>query len=299
MVFELMDRNMYEWIKDKKHYLSEGRVKRHVYSLLKVLSYIHSTGVFHRDIKPENILLRDDSLKLADFGSCRGVISKQPYTEYISTRWYRPPECLLTDGFYDLKMDIWGVGCIFFEIMALHPLFPGKNEFDQVMQIHRVLGSPPESLLMEFQRKATHMEFNFPHSPGSGLDVLIPHVSPEGRALISRMLMYDSTYRPTAKALLKSSYFRDLRDQDMFTSQTPLLRPVHFRTPEESDGADYSRTGVSAEPRRERTQLPALSNAYMQKFTLKKANAEGKSRLVGKKKTVSPPKQPSFYKSYI
>ena len=27
-------------------------------------------------------------VKLADFGSCRGVYSKQPYTEYISTRWY-------------------------------------------------------------------------------------------------------------------------------------------------------------------------------------------------------------------
>lgn len=31
---------------------------------------------------------KDDVVKLADFGSCRGVYSKQPYTEYISTRWY-------------------------------------------------------------------------------------------------------------------------------------------------------------------------------------------------------------------
>ena len=39
-------------------------------------------------------------MKLADFGSCKGIFSDHPYTEYISTRWYRPPECLLTDGYY-------------------------------------------------------------------------------------------------------------------------------------------------------------------------------------------------------
>ena len=69
-----------------------------------------------RDIKPENILIIDECLKLADFGSCRGIYSKQPYTEYISTRWYRAPECLLTDGYYTQKMDMWGVGCVFFEV---------------------------------------------------------------------------------------------------------------------------------------------------------------------------------------
>ncbi len=35
-----------------------------------------------------DILLSEDRLKIADFGSCRGVKSKQPFTEYISTRWY-------------------------------------------------------------------------------------------------------------------------------------------------------------------------------------------------------------------
>jgi serine/threonine protein kinase len=44
-------------------------------------------------LQPENILLRDDTfLKVADYGSCRGIYTQAPYTEYISTRWYRAPE---------------------------------------------------------------------------------------------------------------------------------------------------------------------------------------------------------------
>jgi renal tumor antigen len=40
-----------------------------------------------------------DVLKVADFGSCRGIYSKQPYTEYISTRWVRcSPVLLLFSG---------------------------------------------------------------------------------------------------------------------------------------------------------------------------------------------------------
>lgn len=91
----------------------------------------------------ENILLIGETVKLADFGSCRGIYSKAPFTEYISTRWYRAPECLLTDGYYGYKMDIWGVGCVFFEMLSLFPLFPGNNELDQIHRIHNILGTPP------------------------------------------------------------------------------------------------------------------------------------------------------------
>lgn len=63
------------------------------------------------------MILQQNGLKLGDFGSCRSVYSKPPHTEYISTRWYRAPECLLTDGYYSLKMDMWSAGCVFFEIM--------------------------------------------------------------------------------------------------------------------------------------------------------------------------------------
>ena len=91
---------------------------------------MHWNGIFHRDIKPENILLNGDLVKLADLGSCRGLYQEMPLTEYISTRWYRAPECLLTDGYYTYKMDVWGVGCVMYEVLTLCPLFPGADELD-------------------------------------------------------------------------------------------------------------------------------------------------------------------------
>ena len=49
-------------------------------------------------------------------------------------------------------MDVWGVGCVFFEILSLFPLFPGTNELDQVNKIHNILGSPPSEILNRFKK---------------------------------------------------------------------------------------------------------------------------------------------------
>jgi renal tumor antigen len=145
--------------------------------VIKSVEHMHSNGIFHRDIKPENILISDDVVKLADFGSCRGISQKQPFTEYISTRWYRAPECLLTDGYYNFKMDIWGIGCVFFELLSFVPLFPGNNELDQINKIHQVLGTPSPEILDRYKPYASHMDLNFPNEKGTGFHHLLTNVS--------------------------------------------------------------------------------------------------------------------------
>lgn len=100
-----------------------------------------------------------------------GIYSKHPYTEYISTRWYRAPECLMTDGYYDSKMDVWGYGCVLFEMISQFPLFNGSSELDQIYRINKVLGSPNPDLINRFKTKATHMkpnDWNFPQKKGIG-----------------------------------------------------------------------------------------------------------------------------------
>ena len=38
-------------------------------------------------------------------------------TEYVVTRWYRPPELLLSSTAYTKSIDMWSVGCIFAELV--------------------------------------------------------------------------------------------------------------------------------------------------------------------------------------
>ncbi|CAL8301318.1 unnamed protein product [Boreogadus saida] len=210
LICELMDMNMYEFIQGRQSPVPENTIKQYMYQLCKSLEHMHRCGIFHRDVKPENILIKQDTLKLGDFGSCRSVHSKPPHTEYISTRWYRAPECLLTDGYYSLKMDVWSTGCVFFEIFSLNPLFPGSNELDQIAKIHDVLGTPEVSVLQKFKQSRA-ICFDFPPKKGSGISRLIPNCPAPALSLLYQMLAYDPDERISAQMALQHTYFREIR----------------------------------------------------------------------------------------
>ncbi|XP_067336680.1 MAPK/MAK/MRK overlapping kinase-like isoform X1 [Channa argus] len=239
LICELMEMNIYEFIQGRQTPLPEYTVKHYLYQLCKSLEHMHSCGIFHRDVKPENILIKQNILKLGDFGSCRSVYSKPPHTEYISTRWYRAPECLLTDGYYSLKMDIWSAGCVFFEIMSLNPLFPGTNELDQVAKIHDVLGTPDRSVLQKFKQSRA-MHFNFPPKKGFGISRLIPNCPAPALSLLYQMLAYDPDERITAETALRHTYFREIR---LAEKKADTLH----RVPGTMDGVGSSETHSSLE----------------------------------------------------
>ena len=211
-----MEMNLYQAIEGRKKYLPEKKVKYWIYQTLKALETMHKKGIFHRDIKPENILLLKNKVKLADLGSCKGMYSKPPFTEYISTRWYRSPECLLTDGYYNYKMDIWGLGCVFYEMLTLEPLFPGDDEIDQVNKINYILGSPPNDLFEKFVKNSAHRnEFNFEYQKGIGINRYLTHVSHNCVDLIGKMLIYDPDLRPTATECLNHECFKEFLEKDL------------------------------------------------------------------------------------
>ncbi|KAM3589242.1 Serine/threonine protein kinase [Umbelopsis sp. WA50703] len=149
--------NMYQLIKsrrDEETSFARWEIRSIVYQILSGLAHVHSLGIFHRDMKPENLLIDNTpfcdgshsrniiTVKIADFGLAREMKSRPPYTEYVSTRWYRAPEVLLRSSTYSFPVDLWAVGAMFAELITLRPLFPGQSEIDQVFRICELLGNP-------------------------------------------------------------------------------------------------------------------------------------------------------------
>ena len=151
-------------------------------------------------------------------------------------------------------MDIWGVGCVFFEMISLFPLFPGTDEKDQTHKIHNILGTPSKEILERFQKYASNIEFNFPAKVGTGIIPLIPHATPECQELISKLLTYNPDERMTARQALNSPYFKDLKAQDSKVSQANIHKELSGGSPTSSgdehsiDGQDHQPSKRAAKP---------------------------------------------------
>ena len=162
-------------------------------------------------MKPENLMIQNGSLKIADFGLAREVRSKPPFTDYVSTRWYRAPEILLRSTSYNSPVDIFALGAIMAELFLLRPLFPGTNEHDQIVKVCSVLGTPSTQDWPEGYRLASRIGLNFPMVGSLDLQKLIPKAPPEAIDLMLRMMRFDSQRRPTASECLEHQYFSNLK----------------------------------------------------------------------------------------
>ena len=239
LVFEYMDDgNLYEYMKrslseckDKgvrggggQMMIDVCNIRNIIKQILHALEYMHSKGYFHRDIKPENILLRGNVIKLADFGLAREIRSLPPYTDYVSTRWYRAPEVLLRSPTYSSPVDLFAVGCIISELYTFRPLFPGNSEIDQIYKIITLLGSPSEQSWPEGIALASRMEYNFfdnnnnnassstDNNNNIALDKIIPQASKDALELIKGLLILNPNHRLNANQALKHSYFNNNDD---------------------------------------------------------------------------------------
>ena len=106
--------------------IDEVDIWRIFIQMTKGLKALHDLKILHRDLKSANIFLfSDGSAKIGDLNVSKVAYKGLGYTQ-TGTPYYASPE-VWRDEPYDMKSDIWSLGCVTFEMLALHPPFRAEN----------------------------------------------------------------------------------------------------------------------------------------------------------------------------
>ena len=235
IVFDYVKGTLLDKLLESPKGLSKYHVKLYAYQLLCGIEFCHRNGVIHRDIKPENILISgQDELKICDFGFARWLDTQEAMTDYISTRWYRSPELLVGDLHYDSTVDIWAFGCIVAEATTGEPLFPGRDELDQLQCIVSTTGSLPTRQRKQYKSSINFREYPLPRVPGklNSLRRRFPTQSKQWHQLMEGCICNDPSKRLSCTKLLKLPYFAEVRtDKHITLPYTQNYIPIQQSAP--------------------------------------------------------------------
>jgi len=207
LVFEFLDQDLKKYM-DSVTVLSPCLVQSYCKQLLQGLTYCHQRRIVHRDLKPQNLLIdKKGSLKIADFGLARAFcVPVRQYTHEVVTLWYRAPEILLGSATYSIPVDMWSAGCIFAEMLAKKPLFPGDSEIDQLFKIFRQLGTPTEEIWHGCTSLPDYKP-SFPKWKKQELGKVFENCHPTAIDVLEKMLIYEPSQRISAREALRHPYF--------------------------------------------------------------------------------------------
>lgn len=208
--------------------LTEFDIRFYMYEIFKALNFCHSKGVMHRDVKPHNIMVdhANRKLRLIDWGLAEFYHPGQEYNVRVASRYFKSPELLVDFGYYDYSLDIWSLGCVFASmIFRKEPFFHGNDNYDQMVRIARVLGTPEfYAYLSKYNIKidpkfkeliGCHTRKKWDRFINTENEYL---VSDDAINLLESMLRYDHMTRITAREALEHKYFASVSENGRVSS---------------------------------------------------------------------------------
>ncbi|KAJ9142747.1 Serine/threonine-protein kinase bur1 [Pleurostoma richardsiae] len=220
MVTPYMDHDLSGLLDNPSVHFTEPQIKCYMLQLLEGLKYLHENHILHRDMKAANLLINNHGiLQIADFGLARhyegsvpkpgggGGDGRRDYTSLVVTRWYRPPELLLHLKRYTTAIDMWGVGCVFGEMLVGKPILAGESDGHQLEIIFDLCGTPTDETMPGW-RALPGAEAISPRPRPGNLPQKFREFGPQAVSLLKELLKLDWRTRINAIDALQHPYFR-------------------------------------------------------------------------------------------
>ncbi|TAQ90387.1 hypothetical protein B7494_g1283 [Chlorociboria aeruginascens] len=222
MVTPYMDHDLSGLLENPNVHFTEPQIKCYMLQLLEGLRYLHDNRILHRDMKAANLLINNRGiLQIADFGLARhydepvpvagrgGGEAQRDYTTLVVTRWYRPPELLMHLRKYTTAIDLWGVGCVFGEMLTGRPILSGDSDSNQLKIIFELVGTPTDENMPGW-RALPGAEGISPQPRPPTLPQRFREYGSGAISLLNELLRLDWKKRINAIDALKHPYFRNL-----------------------------------------------------------------------------------------
>lgn len=211
------------------------------------IEYMHAKSYIHRDIKPENILICKTSsgnhcCKICDLGISKYYVKYIVNSPSVSTGYYRAPEIALGNQYYDFGIDVWSLGCVFYEIFTSRKMF--FFEVDTPLTLLTCIKENHRyKISTDYIRKINPKYLSlFSGIMTAGLaDLPILHLLKRQMTtrkirnldvLLSRMLEFDHTKRIDMKGVLSSDFFDEKKSdieitRNMYPPTPTVPSPAH------------------------------------------------------------------------
>ncbi|XP_030225175.1 mitogen-activated protein kinase kinase kinase kinase 4 isoform X1 [Gadus morhua] len=192
--------------------------------VLRGLTHLHAHHVIHRDIKGQNVLLTENAeVKLVDFGvSAQLDKTVGRRNTFIGTPYWMAPEVIACDenpdATYDYRSDLWSLGITALEMAEGAPPLCDMHPMRALFLIPR--NPPPKLKTKKWSKRFL--------------------------SFLDRCLVKNHTLRPSAEALLRHAFVKDLLNE----RQVRILLKDHLdrtRKKREKEGPEYEYSGSEEE----------------------------------------------------
>lgn len=234
------------------HKPSLNELKNWCFSVAQAVDALHTKNIIHADIKASNILLyHDGSVRLTDYTLATKKWSpNEKFTHNVCTCTHRPLECLMRRP-WDESLDIWSLGCTFYEIAYGELLFPYQGALEPDLPkgrpVNKIQDEESKAKARDSKTRLRNRSINSiidwssrgPNPPTSYEVVgtkqfpidYIPFVlcsdykKPEMALfndLICKMLIVDPSRRPTINEVISHPFFQGMKAPVYLSIQRPI-----------------------------------------------------------------------------